>query len=53
MPQQQYIKFLREQEGCTIREITERVGVNWRTAKKYADCDDWNLSIKKKRPYGG
>ncbi|MCW2279316.1 hypothetical protein [Heliophilum fasciatum] len=23
--------------------------MNWRTAKKYADCDDWNLSIKKKQ----
>jgi len=33
MPQQQYIRFLREVEGCTIQEIADRVGVHWRTAK--------------------
>lgn len=50
MPQQQYIKFLREMEGCTISEIADQVGVNWRTAKKYADQEDWNtLMIKPSR----
>lgn len=48
MPQQQYIKFLRELEGCNISEIAENVGINWRTAKKYADMEDWNQTIIKK-----
>lgn len=47
VPQQQYIRYLREMDGCTIQEIAERVGVNWRTAKKYSDLDDWNLSVEK------
>lgn len=47
MPQQQYIKFLREIEGCNISEIADQVGVNWRTAKKYADQKDWNKPINK------
>ncbi|MZP31452.1 IS21 family transposase [Heliobacterium undosum] len=46
MPQQQFIKFLREQEGCSIQEIADRVQVNWRTAKKYADRDNWNRAVK-------
>ena len=48
MPQQQYIKFLREVEGLNINEISDAVNVDWRTAKKYEDRDDWNLRIKKK-----
>ena len=48
VPQQQYIRYLREVEGCGIQEIVERVNVNWRTAKKYADQDDWNESIGKR-----
>src|SRR5690554_3938905 len=31
------IKHLREKEGCSISEITRRLKINWRTAKKYAD----------------
>ena len=53
MPQQQYIKFLREIEGCNIAEIADQVGVNWRTAKKYADQDDWNkpvIQVSRKSP---
>ncbi len=42
VPQQYYIHFLREVDGCSIQEIAERVDVNWRTAKKYADREDWN-----------
>ena len=45
MPQQQYIKFLREVEGLSINEIADILRVDWRTAKKYADKDDWNLKI--------
>ena len=47
MPQQQYIKFLREVEGLNINEISEVVHIDWRTAKKYADRDDWNIRINK------
>jgi transposase len=32
-----YIKHLRENEGCSISEIADRLKINWRTAKKYAD----------------
>lgn len=32
-----YIKHLRENEGCSISEIAKRVKINWRTAEKYAD----------------
>ena len=39
MSQINYIKRLREKEGCSISEIAERVDINWRTAKKYADGD--------------
>ncbi len=37
MAQIDYIKHLRENEGCSISEIARRVKINWRTAKKYAD----------------
>jgi len=49
MPQQQYIKFLREIEGCSVNEIAQRVGVHWRTAKKYADQTNWNASLSKRK----
>jgi len=53
MPEQQYIKFLYEQEGLSIREISARVKVDWRTAAKYAKKDDWNpaeSSRQRRRP---
>jgi len=46
MAQQQYIKHLYEKEECSIAEISRRVGVNWRTAAKYAKKDDWNKPIQ-------
>ncbi|MGG2198469.1 IS21 family transposase [Paenibacillus validus] len=49
MPQQQYIRFLREVEGCSVNEIAQRVGIHWRTAKKYADQTDWNASVSKRK----
>ena len=49
MPQQHYIRFLREVEGCSVNEIAGRVGVHWRTAKKYADKTDWNASMTKRK----
>lgn len=48
MPQQQYIKFLREAEGLTVSEIARQTGVHWRTAKRYADQDNWNETLAKR-----
>ena len=45
VPQQEYIKYLREFEDLSISEIKENLGVNWRTAKKYADKDNWNKPL--------
>ncbi|MBF7084702.1 IS21 family transposase [Desulfallas sp. Bu1-1] len=45
MAQQQYIKYLYEQEECSIAEISRRVGINWRTAAKYAKQNDWNQPV--------
>jgi len=47
VPQQEYIKYLREMEELNISEIAENLDVNWRTAKKYADKENWNKVIKK------
>ncbi len=33
----EYIKDLRENEGCSISEIAKQLQIDWRTAKKYAD----------------
>ncbi len=41
----QYIKHLRDSEDQSISKIAGEVKINWRTAKKYADCDDWNVEI--------
>lgn len=48
VPQQEYIKYLREIEELSISEIKENLKVNWRTAKKYADKDDWNQPLVRK-----
>jgi transposase len=48
MPQQHYIKFLREAEGFSVSEIARQVGIHWRTAKKYADQSDWNGRLRKR-----
>lgn len=37
MPEVNYIKHLRENEDLNISEISRKIGVDWRTAKKYAD----------------
>jgi transposase len=42
MAQQHYIKYLRDVKDQSISQIADQVGVNWRTARKYADCSDWN-----------
>ncbi len=41
MPQQQYIKYLYEQEDLSISQISARVSVDWRTNARYARKDDW------------
>jgi transposase len=33
---------MRQIEGSSISDIAKRTKVNWRTAKKYADKEDWN-----------
>jgi transposase len=48
VPQQEYIKYLREIEDLSITEIKEHMNVNWRTAKKYADKDNWNKPLIRK-----
>ena len=47
MPQQEYIKFLYEEEELSIAEISRHMGINWRTAAKYANKDNWNTTLKK------
>lgn len=42
MPEQEYIKYLYEKEECSIAEISAKLGINWRTAAKYAKKDNWN-----------
>jgi len=49
MAEIQYIKHLREQEGKSIQAIADTLNINWRTARKYADCGDFNLPAKRKR----
>lgn len=49
MPQQEYIKFLREAEGLSVSDIARQVGVHWRTAKRYADQSDWNKRLGKRK----
>ncbi|WP_245690234.1 IS21 family transposase, partial [Sporolituus thermophilus] len=36
---------MREVEGCTISEIARNRNISWRTAKKYADKNDWNIDF--------
>lgn len=38
------IKYLRNNKGLSISEIEKTLGINWRTAKKYADEDQLPVS---------
>lgn len=49
MAQQQYIKHMREHEDQSINYIAETMKINWRTAKKYADKDNWNKRMNKRK----
>jgi transposase len=42
MPIKECIKHFYEKEGLSIREISRRLNINWRTAAKYAREDNWN-----------
>ena len=43
MAQQQYIKELYENEDLSLSETARRTKLNFRTVKKYAYKDDWNM----------
>ena len=49
MEQIHYIKHLREKEGKSIQAIAHLLGINWRTAKRYADCEDFNTIVPVRR----
>jgi transposase len=49
MAEIKYIKHLRELEGWSIQAIANTLNIDWRTAKKYADCEDFNLPPRQKR----
>ena len=42
MVEQQYIKYLYEEEGKSLNEITRMTGHNYRTVQRYARKEDWN-----------
>jgi len=49
MAQIDYIKHLREEDKLSISKIAEKLEINWRTAKKYADRDPDSLNSKRRR----
>ncbi|MED1721163.1 IS21 family transposase [Brevibacillus parabrevis] len=51
MAQIEYIKHLREKEVCSIKEIADKLEINWRTARKFADRLDWNKNQLPRRKH--
>ena len=49
MAEIKYIKHLREMEDKSIQTIADTMDINWRTAKKYADCEDFNVVLPHRR----
>ena len=53
MAEKEYIKHLYENEGKSLREIAKIVKKDFRTAQKYAQCNDWRppdfLSVESAR----
>ncbi len=49
MIQKDHIKYEREYQGKSLRMIAKENKHDFRTVKKYADLDDWNEPIPKKR----
>ncbi|MFE6643522.1 IS21 family transposase, partial [Heyndrickxia sporothermodurans] len=43
------IKLLRNRKSLSINEISKTLGINWRTAKKYADDDQVPKEMVKKK----
>ena len=39
MPEINYIKYLRNEKSFSVNKIKDTLGIDWRTAKKYADKD--------------
>ncbi|MCX6089881.1 MAG: hypothetical protein NTX88_05870 [Candidatus Atribacteria bacterium] len=38
-----HIKYQREYQGKSLRMIAQETSYDFRTVKKYADCDNWNV----------
>ena len=51
MPEVNCIKLMRNQKSLSINHISKTLGINWRTAKKYADEDQ--LPVEKERKKSG
>lgn len=51
MPEVNCIKLMRNRKSISINHISKTLGINWRTAKKYADEDQ--LPVEKKRKKSG
>ncbi|WHT48262.1 hypothetical protein QNH10_20005 [Sporosarcina thermotolerans] len=49
MPEINCIKLMRNQKSLSINKISKTLGINWRTAKKYADGDQLPVENKKKK----
>ena len=49
MPEINCIKLMRNQKSLSINHISKTLGINWRTAKKYADEDDLPVEIERKK----
>ncbi len=49
MIQRYHIKHQSFHKGQSLRSIAEETGHDFRTVKKYAEEDDYNLSVKPKR----
>lgn len=47
MAQINFIKHLRDCEDQTISGIAKKLNIDWRTAKKYADQEDWNKKMER------
>lgn len=49
MPEQDYIKYAYEKKEMSIAEIARRQGICWRTARKYANQEDWSQAERQPR----
>jgi len=49
MPEINCIKLMRNQKSLSINHISKTLGINWRTAKKYADEDQLPVERERKK----